>query len=329
MPLDPQVQQLLSRLAESGQPELSSITVEQARLLARSQRLPPGPSVQVDHVSMPGPGGELALHVYRPLTYPAAEQSSRPFAYPAAEQSDGLLGGLVFFPGGGFVVGELSGHDALCRQLAHGAHCVVVSVDYRLAPEQPFPAAVDDAYAAACFVHEQADQFGIEHRRLAVGGYTAGAALATAVARLAKERRNPALAFQLLIHPITDLRSFDTPSYLEHAERAPLTRATLMWCASQYARSDAERADPRCSPLAAKNLIGLPPALIITAEYDPLRDEAEAYASALRLAHVPVTLSRYAGMVHGFVHLHAFIERGQAALDECIQGLSAALAPRE
>lgn len=311
MPLDPQLQELLSRLERSGPPELSTLPVERVRVLARSQRLPDGPAAHVERLKMPGPGGELLLHVYRP------------------EGAKGLLGGLVFFSGGGFVIGELTGHDALCRQIANGARCVVVSVDYRLAPEQPFPAAVDDAYAAACFVHEQADLFGIDHQRLAVGGYTAGATLATTVARLAKERRNPPLVFQWLIQPIADLRTFDTPSYLEHADRAPLTRASLMRFASLYVRADGDREDPRCSPLAAKNLIGLPPALIVTAEYDPLRDEAEAYAAALRAAHVPVTLTRYAGMVHGFMHLHALIERGRTALDECMRVLTAALAPRE
>jgi acetyl esterase len=310
MPLDPQMQTVLDAWSESGHSELGTLPLEQLRQLAAVPHLPEGPAAHVDSRSVPGPGGPLLLRSYRP------------------ESAAGLLGGLVFFSGGGFVIGELPGHDALCRQLAVGAGCVVVSVAYRLAPEHRFPAAVDDAYAATCWIHEHADSLGIDHRRIAIGGYTAGATLATTVARLAKERRNPPLAFQLLLYPLTDLRRFDTPSHLEHATGAMLTRQAVMRVASLYVRSDADRADPRCSPLAATNLIGLPNTLIVTAEYDPLRDEAETYAAALRSAHVAVTLSRYPGVVHGFVNMHAYLERGREALVQCQRALREALAAR-
>jgi acetyl esterase len=309
MPLDPQMQEILNTLARSGHLELSTLSLDQLRQMATGPRLAQGPKARVDSRSVPGPGGPLQLRIYRPA------------------EDHGLLGGLVFFPGGGFVVGEIAGHDALCRQLAVGARCAVVSVDYRLAPEHRFPAAVDDAYAATCWIHEHADALGMDHRRIAIGGYTAGATLATTVARLAKERRNPPLSFQLLLYPITDLRTFDTPSHLAHGEGALLTRQSVMWFAKLYVRADADRGDPRCSPLAAKNLIGLPAALIITAEYDPLRDEAEAYAAALRAAHVEVTLSRYPGVVHGFVNMHAYLQRGRDALAECQRALRLALTP--
>ncbi|HEY2735679.1 MAG TPA: alpha/beta hydrolase [Polyangiales bacterium] len=307
MAIDPEAETLLNHFADTGRSTLGARSLAQAREWARRHWLPAGPAAKVEQSRIEGPGGELTVHSYRP------------------EHASTLLGGLIFFPGGAFVAAELDGHDALCRELANRARCAVVSVEYRLAPEHPFPAAVDDAYAATCFIHEQADQFGIDHRRLAVGGYGAGAALATTVARLAKERRNPPLAFQLLIHPITDLRSFDTPSHRKHGEHGPITRETLIWLTNLYVRNERDRADPRCSPLAAKNLIGLPPALVVTAEYDPLRDEGEAYADALRQAQVPVTLSRYEGMVHGFVHLHALIAEGRRALHECAQALTAAL----
>jgi acetyl esterase len=309
MPLDPQMQEILNTLSEGGHPELSTLSLDQLRQIATRPRLPEGPKARVDSRTVPGPGGPLQLRIYRPA------------------ESHGLLGGLVFFPGGGFVIGEIAGHDALCRQLAVGACCVVVSVDYRLAPEHRFPAAVDDAYAATCWIHEHADALGIDHRRIAIGGYTAGATLATTVARLAKERRNPPLSFQLLLYPITDLRTFDTPSHLAHAQGALLTRQSVMWFANLYVRADADRGDPRCSPLAATNLIGLPAALVITAEYDPLRDEAEAYAAALRAAHVDVTLSRYPGVVHGFVNMYAYLQRGRDALAECQRALRLALTP--
>jgi len=312
MPLDPQMQEVLDAWSRSGLPEFSAMPLDELRALAAVPRLPEGPAARVDSLSVPGPGGPLQLRVYR----------------PQSELPTGPLGGVVFFSGGGFVIGELTGHDALCRQLAVGAECAVVSVDYRLAPEHRFPCAVDDAYAATCWIHEHADSLGIDHRRLAVGGYTAGATLATTVARLAKERRNPALVFQLLLYPLADLRTFDTPSHLAHAKGALLTRESVMRFASLYVRAAADRADPRCSPLAAKNLIGLPPALIITAEYDPLCDEAEAYAAALRAAHVAVTLSRYAGVAHGFVNMYPWLARGREALAQCQRALQHALAGR-
>jgi acetyl esterase len=309
MPVDPLLEQLLPKLAPAGPAPYERLDFEALRREVRRPRLPTGPAVRLEQATFPGPGGELALRGYRP---------------PGAK---GQLGGLVFF-GGALAFGEMDGDDALCRELALGAECAVVAVDYRLAPEHPFPAAVDDAYAACCFIHEHADQLGIDHRRLAVGGHTGGAALATAVARLAKERRNPALVFQLLVYPLTDLRGFETPSQLEHGARGPLTRGALQRFAEAYASSAAVRADPRCSPLAAKNLIGLPAALLVTAECDPLRDEGEAYAAALSGAQVPVTLRRYPGMPHGFLALCAELPLARQALDECAAALGAALQPR-
>jgi acetyl esterase len=310
MPLDPEMQAVLDALARGNVPALQTLSIAQARALAAGVALAQGPACRVEVRTAPGPGGPLPLHVYRPIEEPAQS------------------GGLVFFSGGGYVIADVPGHDALCRQLATGAGCVVVSVQHRLAPEHRFPAAVDDAYAATCWVHENADTLGIDHQRVAIGGCFSGATLATVVARLAKERRNPALVFQLLLCPITDLRMLDTPWLVAPVPHALLTPQSLRWFAQAYVRTAADYADPRCSPLAAKNLIGLPAACIVSAEYDPLCSQAEAYAAALCAAHVPVSSLCYPGVVHGFVNMHACVQRGRDALRQCQQALRTALAPR-
>ncbi|HKU44404.1 MAG TPA: nitrate reductase associated protein, partial [Polyangiales bacterium] len=212
---------------------------------------------------IPSPGGSLALYSYRPAAAHSGERA-----------------GLVFFHAGAHVSGSAQSHAAFCGELSRAANCVVVSCEYRLAPEARFPSALDDAYFAACFVHEHADEFGIDHKRLGIGGIEVGAALATGVARLAKERRNPALGLQLLLCPRLDLRAPELSSQLE-----------------AYA-SEAERADPRCSPLAARNLIGLPPVLLVAGED---AQDAEAYAARLREAHVEVALERAAGSGYAFL----------------------------
>jgi acetyl esterase len=252
---------------------------------------------------MPGPVSALELCVYEPFRASAAH------------------GALIFFAGGGYVVGRLYGQVALCRQLAASAGCAVISVETRLAPEHRFPAPVVDAYAAACWIHENADDLGIDHERIAIGGEGAGATLATVVCRLAKERRNPPLALQLLLYPWVDLRAAALAAL---PETARLERATLAAAADWYAPGDAERNDARCSALAAKNLIGVPPALIVSGELDPLREQIAAYAAALRAAHVPVTSLEYTEVGHGFLHApdDATVRR---ALEECSSALRAAI----
>jgi len=306
MQLHPQVAEVLEALAAAGFAELSAVGLTELRAAAQNQYVPEGPSVRVRGLSIPGPAQPLALRVYEP------------------PQAPGLNSGLVFFGAGGFAVGELAGHEALCRQLASTAGYVVVSVETRLAPDHKFPAAIDDAYLATCWIHENADELGIDHRRLAIGGESTGATIATAVCRLAKERRNPALSFQLLLYPVTDLRPDALAHVASSAAPAVLTPAVLSRIGELYLRSDADRADPRCSPLAARNLIGLPPALIVTAEHDVLREQIEAYAEALRAAHVPVTVSQYPGVTHGFVHMFGLVDRGREALVECSAALRTA-----
>jgi len=307
MQLHPQVGYVLEALAAAGFADLSALGLAELRALARTRYVAEGPPVRSRELSIPGPAQPIVLRVYEP------------------PQSPGLNSGLVFFAAGGFAVGELAGHVALCQQLAMSAGCVVVSVETRLAPEHKFPAAIDDAYLATCWIHENADELGIDHRRLAIGGESTGATIATAVCRLAKERRNPSLTFQLLLYPVTDLR----PVALQQMAASPsvpgvLTPALLARAVALYVSSEGDRDDPRCSPLAARNLIGLPPALIITAEHDVLREQIEAYAQALRAAHVPVKVSQYAGVTHAFVHMFALIDRGREALVECSAALRTA-----
>jgi acetyl esterase len=313
MKLHPQVSEILEALNAAGYGSWSAVSLEALRAAARTAYVPPGPAVRARELSMPAPSGALVLRVYEP------------------PQSPGLNSGLIFFGAGGYTVGELSGHAALCQQLAISAGCVVVTPELRLAPEHKFPGPILDAYAVACWVHENADDLGIDWRRLAVGGESTGATIATAVCRLAKERRNPPLAFQLLLYPLVDLRH-EALAQLHAAEQtaehlhAQLDHAALQQLAQHYVHADADREDPRCSPLAARNLIGLPPALIVHAEHDGLRPQIEAYAAALREAHVPVTLSLYPGVTHGFVHMFAMLDRGREALVECSAALRTAFA---
>jgi len=306
--LHPQAQALLELVAREGVPDYSTLTAPEARVLAARRKLPPGPEAHVTELQMPGPGGPIRLRLYRPSTR-------------------GFLPGLVYYHGGGFVIGSLDSHDPLCRELCQGSGCAVVSVDYRLAPEAPFPAAVNDAYAALSWVHENADELGLDHQRLAIGGDSAGATLATVAARLAKERRGPPIALQLLAYPITDFRSLDTDSYREFAEGYLLTRASMAWFRDLYLPDPAQQADPRASPLAAENLIGLPPALVITAECDVLRDEAEAYARRLVQAGVRTELERYPGLIHGFLSRYALFDDGRVAIARCCEALRRALVP--
>jgi acetyl esterase len=325
--LHPQMSALLSALAAAGYSDLSALPLDALRAAAREPYVPAGPPAYVRELHIPGPHGPLAARVFAPV------------------QSPDALAGLLFFSAGFYSVGELWGHTALCQQLAVSADCVVISVAPRLAPEHKFPAAVDDAYVAACWVHENADEVGIDHRRLAIGGESTGATLATTVCRLAKERRNPALAFQLLLYPGTDLR----PEAVARVQRAAqvggedpkhaspeltrlrqITAGALSRSIELYLAAAADAADPRCSPVAAKNLIGLPPALILSAEEDVLAPDVEAYVRLLQAAHVPVTLSRYAGVGHGFAHSFAFLDPGREALAECGAALRTALqAPRD
>ena len=290
--------------------DIESLSPEQVRLQSANRVRDRGPEdVEISEAEVRGPGGQsMKLRFY----------------YPPSRPGEVWLPALVYFHGGGFVSGSIESSDGICRTLCSLSHCCVVSVDYRLAPEAKFPAAVLDAYTALSYVHENADEHRINHHRIAVGGDSAGANLATVVARQTKERRGPELSFQVLFYPVTDLRSLDTASYKQFADGPYLSRTDMAWHRDHYLPDIASRQDPSASPLAAKNLIGLPAALVVTAECDPLRDEGEAYADALRVAGTRVTVHRYVGQFHGFIGYFKQIPAAQAALSEAASLLRSA-----
>jgi acetyl esterase len=233
-----------------------------------------------------------------------------------ASDRRGVRPALIYFHGGGFVLGNLDTHDPICRSLAKESGAVVIAVDYRLAPEHKFPAAVEDAHTATLWIAANAEQLGIDARRICISGDSAGGNLATVVARRCRDAGGPVLASQVLIYPVMDLSSFETGSYRELAEGYFLGRAEMQWFAGHYLASASDGRHPEASPLLAPDLSGLPPALVITAEFDPLRDEGEAYARRLEQAGVPVTLSRYPGTIHGFVVMRGVLADGRQAILE-------------
>jgi acetyl esterase len=303
MPIDPQAL-AVAALAGAGLDLAQQDLVQARRMLDEGARMGPRPEVaSVEDLSIEGPGGPLPLRVYRPSKAPG-------------------LPVLVYFHGGGWALCSVETHDPTCRQLANGAGCVVVSVDYRLAPEHPFPAAPEDCYAALEWVADQARAFGGDASRLAVGGDSAGGNLAAVVAQMARDRSGPALRHQLLVYPVTD-HAFDTPSYRENANAPILTTDAMRFFWSRYLAREDDGRHPYASPLRAEDLAGLPPAHLITAEYDPLRDEGEAYAARLEAAGVPVRASRYDGMVHGFFGFTEMIDRAREAVAEAASELRA------
>jgi acetyl esterase/lipase len=231
----------------------------------------------------------------------------------------------VWFHGGGWVVGDLESADATARHLTVRADCVVVSVDYRLAPETKFPGPAEDCYSATKWVAQNAASINVDPSKIAVGGDSAGGNLAAVISLMARDRGGPPLALQLLVYPVTD-RDFSTESYVQNAEGYQLTRDSMIWYWNHYLKSDADVANPYAAPLQAQDLRGLPPALVITAEYDPLRDEGEAYAHRLEAAGVNTTCIRYDGMIHGFFGMATAIDKGKQAIAQASASLKAAFA---
>lgn len=256
---------------------------------ARAQMTPaphPRPPIgSVEDRKISGPSGEIPIRIYTPAA-PATGSRGRPV--------------LVFCHGGGWVVGDLETHDGLCRSLANAAGAVTVSVDYRRAPEHKYPAAAEDAYAVTRWAETNARELGGDPSRLAVAGDSAGGNLAAVTALMARDRGGPRIALQVLLYPITDC-VFDTPSYLEFADGHFLSRGAMQWFFQQYLTRPAQAVEPYVSPLRSPDLSGLPPSLVLTAECDVLRDEAESYAARLQQAGVSVDHIRCPGMIHGFL----------------------------
>lgn len=297
MPLDPQVQKFLQQLDQMGLPSLPSLEPAQARELTAQLRgrILGSQAVASVERTLPGAVGDIPVRIYT-----SEGSTTKPV--------------LVYFHGGGWVLGDLDVADSICCSFALEAECVVVSVDYRLAPEHKFPAAVEDAYAVTSWVAENAQAFNGDSDRIAVGGDSAGGNLAAVVCLMARDKGKPSLVYQLLIYPVTKY-GFDTQSYREYGQGGfGLTKDEMVWFWHHYLSSVADGQHPYASPLLAPSLGKLPPACIITAEYDVLRDEAEAYAMRLQTAGVPVQLLRYDGMIHNFVGLAPVLDQGRQTL---------------
>ena len=307
MPLDPQAQAVMEQAAALGFPPSHTVSPEQARTNNRARPRARGPEVaKVIDRTVPGPETPIPVRIYTP-------EAAGPFPV------------LVWFHGGGWVVGDLDSADATARHLTVGANCVVVSVDYRLAPETKFPGQAQDCLSATTWVAENAASLNIDPNKIAVGGDSAGGNLAAIVSLMARDQGGPALAFQLLVYPVTD-RDFSTKSYVDNAEGFQLTRDGMIWYWTHYLQDDSDATNPYAVPMHSQDLTRLPPALVITAQYDPLRDEGEAYARRLEAAGVPTVCTRYDGMIHGFFGMSAAIDQGKQAVDQACQALQATFA---
>lgn len=300
MALHPQARALLDRLAASGLPDPFQMPPEEGRKVTeeRARRFwgEPEPVKKVADGMVPGPAGDIPVRIYTP-------------------EGEGPLPVVVYFHGGGWVFGNLNTHDTGTRALCNAAGAIVVSVDYRLAPEHKFPAAAEDCYAATRWIADNAATLGGDPNRVAVAGDSAGGNLAAVVALMARDADIPKLVFQLLVYPITD-GSCSADSYTRYAEGPILTAKSMRWFWDQYAGGPADRKDWRASPLDAKDLSGLPPTLLLAAGIDPLVDEGKAYAEALKKAGVPVTYSVYEQMGHAFFQQVAILDDSRAAMNE-------------
>ncbi|PVZ07954.1 alpha/beta hydrolase [Actinomycetospora cinnamomea] len=308
MPVHPEAQTLLDALAEQGMPPIECMTVPQAREACAAfidLQPPPEDVADVTDRTIPGPAGDIPVRIYTPA-------------------GAGPRGVLVYFHGGGWVIGDLETVDRPCRTFANAADVVVVSVDYRLAPEHVQPAAFDDCYAATVWVAEHADELGVDPTRLAVGGDSAGGHLAAAVSLAARDRRGPEIAFQMLLYPVVDF-DWTSPSITDNGEGYLLGRATMQWFWAHYLGATDPGDDPIAFPLRAGDVSGLPPAFVGTAEYDPLRDEGEAYARKLEAAGTTVTATRYDGMIHGFLWTLGATPSGTRMVDDAVAALRPAL----
>ncbi len=321
--LHPQARALLDFMEQRGVPPVHTLSPVEARSMYRERRFytqPEAPPVALaQDLEAPGPHGAVPLRLYKPLA-------------PAGAASAGALPVLVYFHGGGFVIGDLDTHDVLCRQLANQSGCAVVAVDYRMGPENGFPCAVDDCFAATLWVRDQAAALGLDATRLAVGGDSAGGNLAAVVSLMARDKVGDnvgssalPIRFQLLIYPATDIRR-EAESHTRNGQGYMLTTDTMDYFMDHYIPDRAHYLDWRASPLLAASHAGLPPALVLTAGFDPLRDEGIAYAQKLSQAGNLAAHISFERQIHGFITMGRVIDEANAAVRLCAAELRAALA---
>jgi acetyl esterase len=305
MPLDPQAEPLVA--AQAGM-QIDQLTPEIMRAATAAGAAPIQREIaRVFDRTIPGPGGDIPVRFYSEL------------------EPNEVVPALVFLHGSGFVIGGLDSHDNFCREFAARGRIAVLSVDYRLAPEHKFPAATEDAYAAVSWLAQNGQELDIDESRLAVGGDSAGGNLAAVVALMARDRGGPKLLHQLLMYPVLGGPNDSRRSYEENAAGYGLTPAAMQWFMDHYTRTPADLDNPYVCPIRADDLSGLPPATILTAEYDVLRDEGEEYGRRLAEAGVPCTVSRYDGEPHGFMSMVGAVARASDAFEECSTALNAAL----
>ncbi len=307
MPLHPQVVEMMAKTAELGLSPTNEGTPEEARrnsIITReftAKLTTPEPVDSIEERTIPGSAGEIPVRIYRP-------------------NAEGVRPLIMLYHGGGWVVGDLETEDAACRGLCNRVGAVVVSVDYRLAPETRYPGAVEDCYAATVWAVEHADELGVDPSRVATSGTSAGGNLSGAVAMMARDRGGPSIAHQVLFCPVIDAE-FDRPSYIANATDYGLTRDSMLWFWDHYTGTGDDRYQPYVSLIRAEDLSGLPDATVIAAEYDPLLDEAVAYGEALKAAGVKTRCTVYEGMVHGFNGRVGIYDAADDALDEAAAGI--------
>ncbi len=312
MPLNPHVKRFLDMTAASGMPEIGNLTPSEMRrafdTLAQAMAPRAIPIGKTEDTNLPGPAGAVPVRIYSPHT-----------------SAGGKLPGLIYFHGGGGVFGSLDTHDGLCRMLANESGCRVISIDYRLAPEHKFPAAIEDGYAVTLRIAEYADELGIDRDRIAIGGDSAGGNITAVICQLARQNGGPHLALQVLFCPILDM-SIATESRQAFAEGYFLTKAMIEWITLHYLPPQWDADDPRISPLRAAGFHGLPPAHVHTAEFDPLRDEGKAYADRLTQAGAEVSYTCHAGMIHHFYGMAGVVPYARTAVASAGAAIKRALA---
>lgn len=308
--LDRELKAMLDQIAATGAPDIGDLPPDVGRLVYRqiltAGDLPPA-DVQTEDRRIPGPGGPLPVRIYSPRG-----------------KASGARGLVLYCHGGGFVLGDLDTYDSVCRAICRDSGCVVVSVDYRLAPEHPFPAAVEDCYEALAWVAAHAAELGGDGQRIAVCGDSAGGNLAAVLAPLAR-KKGPAIRYQVLIYPVTAAKPGDLPSHTAFGEGYVLSLKAMRAFTAHYFGAPGRAPDSRGAPLLADDLSGLPPALILVGGYDALRDDGVTYAERLIEAGVPATLVEYSGLSHGFINMAATSSGGRLALDQVGAALRLAL----